>query len=297
MKYQKTISFLSGLIILAIVLIWGTGCQYKTLTEPDPVIPSATIDDADIAMSVATVITEDGGGVVDQLGDMSVQASNQGIQAISAGFGGMGSCRHNATYDSLTQTWTIVIFRERGEPADSVYHLFERTHTLQFLNQAGTPQKFWITDGDTAMQIIFDIVSGSGEHKHPHRHHILKSIGGGWTADNVNTDMITVNGTYQRAALDTIFRQNGMRISDHTLDLTLTDVTGPRGSRRDLSQKVSGSITGTYHAFVTVIKSDTTFTNEITRDINIELGSGNASITVGGHRYRYNTGTGECQGS
>ena len=137
----------------------------------------------------------------------------------------------------------------------------------------------------TAYSFDFNIISGTGLHVRPHFYHELNSIGGGWLGTGVNTDLISINGTYHRAALDSIFGEKGTRISDHGVDLSLNNVTGPRGSRRDLTQKVSGSITGLFYATVTILKENVTIIREIERDINIQLGSGQIAIQVGNEHF------------
>ena len=159
-------------------------------------------------------------------------------------------------------------------------------------NIFGLPQKFWITEGDTAYSFNFNIISGTGIHVRPHFFHELKSIGGGWIGTGVNTDLISINGTYHRAALDSLFGERGTRISDHGVDLSLNDVTGPRGSRRDLSQKVSGSITGLFTATVTILKENVTIIREIEREISIQLGSGQIVIRIGDEHFIVDPHTG-----
>jgi len=200
---------------------------------------------------------------------------------------------HTATYDSVTQTWTIEVMRERGVPGDSVYAKFERTYQKQFINKNGLPQRRYITEGDTAYSIDFEIVDGTGVILKPYFKHHLKSLSGGWLATNTNQEIVTVNGTYHRAAIDTLTGERGTRISDHSVDLSINNVTGPRGSRLDLSRKISGSITGVFHATITILGDNITIIKEVERDINIQLGDGEVMIQVNQNQYHASPETGD----
>jgi hypothetical protein len=286
-----------GMLLSAVglVVFFSTGCQKSAVLGPDS--QNSDVSNENVALSVAGLIGEHGGGVVDQVGDALVMVTNEGPQMLGKAIDdAQGICSRTAVYDSINQIWTINVSRERGAPGDSVYGKFERTFTLQFFNKEGLPQKRWITKGDTAYSFDFNIISGTGFHIKPKMHHYLKSISGGWIGTNANTDLITINGTYQRAAIDTIFRDDAKRISDHSVNLSLNDVTGPRGSRRDLSQKVSGSITGVFQAMITVVLDDTTLVRHVERDINIQLGNGEADIRVNNEKFRGDAGSGRLLG-
>ena len=245
----------------------------------------------DAAESVASAVGEDNGGVVDQVGDLLESAQTEGFSALSKS---SGTESKEAVYDSINGIWTITLFRERGNPAGPYYAKFERIYNVQLLNQDGNPQKHYITNGDTAYTITFDIVSGTGYHKTRRLTHELKDLAGSLVATNTNTRLVTVNGTYSRAATDTVTTKNAERTLDYKLDLVLTDVTGPRGSRRDLSKKISGEITGNYSAFVTFTRGDAYLEKEIERSIHIVFGGdGNANIAVNGEKFSGDVASGE----
>ena len=284
--------FVCFVLVLALLLI--TGCEKSDVTAPENNLPGTSeVDNEDVAKSIAVMVCENSGGVLDRVGDVSILAAPEGPDMLSKAVDIQGICEHTATYDSVTQTWTIDIFRERGTPADSIYAKFERTFTLQIMNKYGLPQQFWITEGDTAYSFDFNIIGGTGIHIRPHLHHELQSVSGGWLGTGVNTDLITINGTYHRAAIDTITGERATRISDHGVDLSLNNVTGPRGSRRNLSEKVSGSITGLFTATVTIIKGNITIIREIEREINIQLGNSQMAIQVDGEQFTADPMTGD----
>lgn len=276
-------------ILLALVFSVFVGCNKDAATEPD--ISSGEITpSSDAAESVASAVGENTGGMVDQVGDVLNAASTTGFQGLAKTD---GSESVEAEYDPVTGIWTVVIERERGNPNGQYYAYIERTYTFQFLNAEGNPQKFWITNGDTAHTILFEIVSGDGHHKTPRLSHELKALSGSFVATNTHTDQVTINGTYMRAATDTVTTRNAERTLDYTLELQIIDLTGPRGSRHDLSKKVSGQITGTYTAFVTFTRGDHYREQTIERNINIILGGGEATVDVNGEKFKADVATGE----
>ena len=170
-----------------------------------------------------------------------------------------------------------------------------RTFTYQFLNSAGEAQKLFITDGDTAASINYNIVEGDGYYKNFRLSHDLKEIQASFVATNTNTDLVTVNGVYKRAAVDTITTQSFTRISDHALELNIIDVMGPKGSRRNLAQKVSGTITGTFHADITFDGERGYAEKTVDKEITIVIGEGEATINVNGNVYMSDIESGQVK--
>jgi hypothetical protein len=277
------------LIAFLSVLIFFMGCEKENTTEVS--FSEDSLSNEEIALSVAASIGENTGGALDQFGDALDLTGSENMNALGKATDIENIASHTAIYDSVSQMWNIHVVRERGNPSRPFYAYFERTYNLQFLDSNGDPQKRMIVDGDTAYSVIFKIVSGDGRHITPRLSQELKAISGNWLLTNTNLEMVTMNGSYYRAAVDTILVPRGTRISDHTLNLTFTDVVGPRGSRRDLSQKVSGIVSGTYTASVTIITDNTTITKEIQRNIYIVLGSGELNIQVNGQQFRFDPET------
>lgn len=247
----------------------------------------------DAAESLASAVGEDNGGVIDQVGDLLESAENDGFSSLSKSGGLDGIESKEAVYDSINGVWTITLFRERGNPDGVFYAQYERVYNVQFLNAAGNPQKRYITNGDTAYTVNFDIISGTGYHRTRRLTHELKDLGGSLVATNANLPNVTINGTYARAATDTVTTRNAERTLDYQLDIVLTDVVGPRGKRRDLSKKVSGEINGIYEAVATFTRGDAYVEKNISRTIHIVFGDGNADIRVNGQRYSGDVSTGE----
>ncbi|MCB9090436.1 MAG: hypothetical protein H6628_19225 [Calditrichae bacterium] len=277
-------------LVLTLAMLLLMGCNKDSM---DPVAdePATLTASDDAAESLASNISEDTGGLTDQMADLLSLASNSGF----AKLGQEGDAEAiSREYDPITGTWTILIERERSNPAGTHSASIYREYNLQFLNAEGEPQQFWLTNGDTARTIQFDIVEGSGEHHTPRISHYLTGLSGSFTATNVNTDLITINGTYFRSGVDTLTTNNLQRTMDHSLDLTVTDLTGPRGIRpRNLSEALSGTISGTYHAFITWTRGEAYRETEINRTFTIVIGDGNTEIDLDGKRYSCNLQTGD----
>ena len=279
---------LRGVFALLMAVIAFSGCD-KNPAEPDQIGGYSV--DMDVAESVASALGEDTGGLTDQLGDLIDLTASLSLKK------GLESADYidtkEATYDETTGTWTLTLLRERGNPSGMMYAKISRIFTYQFLNQAGTPQKFYITDGDTARTIKFAIVEGQGRHQTRRLSQQLKTLEGNFTATNAHLPNMTMNGTYKRAAVDTITTLKFQRIHDHQSSWVVTDLVGPRGSRKDLSQKLSGTITGTYHADVTFIGEQLYREKTVDRTITITVNNGESQINVTGTKFVSNLKQGE----
>lgn len=287
-------SFARFLLVSALVpaffTLLLTGCSKDSPVDPTPT--SGISAGSDAAESVAGAIGEQSGGMMDQVGDVIDLTRSITLGKASADD---FIDQREATYDEATGTWTLVLQRERGVPGQVPYGYWERTFTFQFLNATGQPQKLYVTAGDTARTINFNIVDGDGYHKNRRVAHDLKELQGAFIVTDANKPMVTVNGTYHRAAVDTISTKNFTRTSDHVLDLTLTDLVGPRNSRRDLEQKVSGTISGTFHADIVFDGKRGYAEKTVDEEIYIVINNGQADIQVNGENYTGDLETGQIE--
>lgn len=252
----------------------------------------------DVAFSVASNVAIDNGGMLEEMSDMMKSASVMGVE--NDDMNGMMNFGHsNSTvtkqYDSTSGWWTITVTRQRGMIDGFYYANYQRVFQQQFLNKDGQFQKFYITPNgstnDTAYTIKHLIVSGSGVLKTPKDSHKLTSLSGAWTITGANTPIVTLNSTapYMRTVSDTLLKRGAVRTLNGTLTLNFINVTGPRGSGLNWHRKLSGTITGTYHAVVTFSK-DTVYTETtIDRTINIVLGGQTLPVRIQG--FNEQTGT------
>ncbi|MDZ7269720.1 MAG: hypothetical protein ONB48_20945 [candidate division KSB1 bacterium] len=270
-------------------------------SNEDPLSSSASLSATeDAAESIASALGADNGGATDQVSDVIELAGSSGLQKPAEVLLGKYSvpgavASVDTSYDPLTGTWTLHLERERGNPNGVPYAAISRTYTYQFLNPNGQPQKYWKTGADTARTIIFKIIEGTGTHRTRRLSQQLTGLTGEFTATGVNTRLVTINGTYFRSAVDTITTRNAVRTLDHALRLTFTNVQGPRGSRLDLSRKISGTVSGTYTARVTFQRGAGYRETTINRTFTVVLGNGRADITIGGQRFAGNLTSGELQ--
>jgi len=284
-----------GLLVFPVALTFlamgAIGCSSDKSTNP-PV--ELTVND-DVAQSIASDMGADDGGAMDQIGDM-VQIAGpvgpSGVQSLTD----VVVPPVTATYNDTTGVWTIQISRIRGSETGSYYADVERTYHFKYLDKNAQPQKFWVVGSDTAYTATLDIVSGSGRHHTPTLSQELTGLAGSWTATGVNTDTLTVNGTYSRSARDTIRTLLAVRTLDHTLQMNFINVKGPRGSRLNLDQKVSGTITGTYSADITFQSGTAYSERHVDRSFTITLHNGTATIIISGQSYAGNVRTGVLGG-
>jgi len=288
-NYEKSAMLFLMAISLSAFLTLSSCTKENTL---EPATTSQISANADAAESIASTVGEENGGLTDQMGDLFDLTSPTGLsKSEDASY----LDKKEATYDSVTGIWTVVLERERGQVNGMNYAFIKRTYTFQFLNKNGQPQKFYVVNGDTANTIKFNIVEGEGRHKTKRLSQELKTLEGSFVATGTNTDMITVNGTYKRAAADTITTMRFTRTHDHQTELSIINLKGPRGSRRNLSQKVSGTITGTYHAVITFDGIKGYSERTIDKTINIVIGEGESQINIAGQKYLGDLASGEMK--
>ncbi len=282
--YRKLHAFRFGLVpaLVAVIGFLFAGCS------DNPVSPSSTATaDGDVAMSLASAVGEDDGGVADQIGDLSEFLVPQPAGKIAVGDS------ISRTWDPATYTWTIQMQHERGLQTGQYYAHVQRTYQLRYRDKLGNPMQYWTNGTDTAYTVLFDIVGGSGEHHNLRVSQRLTGLSGSWTATGVNTDTVTINGTYSRSAVDTITTAFATRTLEHTMSMNFVDLKGPRGSRLDLSQKLSGTVTGEYQAQIAFQRGNAYRERNVERNFTIVLGDGSASINVNGKHFMSNVRTGD----
>lgn len=291
MNTHKTLSALLGLALLLVAV----GCDAAGPTD-------ASIDgdaSADVAASVSTLISADTGGLIEQVGDvfdLATAGTISGQTATLAAKHAGADSLIDRTYDETTGTWTLSFEREHISDDGLRTHTASRTYEVQFLDADGVPQQFFVTEGDTAHSITFAIVEGSGTLETPHLSATRSNITGAFTATGVNTDEVTVNGTYGRSGAHTLTTANAVRTLDYDLAVEVIDLVGPKGNRRDLSQKLSGTINGTYNGHATFERGDLYRERDIDRAVTITITDGEATITVNADTYAGNVQTGDVAG-
>ncbi len=278
------------LSLSALFLIASSGCDSNTEE-------AAISANEDVAESLAKLTAEDTGGLVEQAGDVLELASVGDIQAQADLISGKDwTDIIERSYDDGTGTWTISVTREREDAAGERQFSLHKVYEVQFLNEKGDPQQFYVTSGDTARAISFVIVEGTISLETPRVSALRDDITGSWMATGVNTDTVTLNGTYSRSGGHTITGLEAVRTLDYNLLLEVEELVGPKGSRRDLSQKLSGTISGEYEAVATFERGDSYREREISKHFTITISDGEATIVVNGEVFQSNVRTGELRG-
>ncbi len=251
------------------------------------------VSNLEVAVTVANGLAVNSGGALEALAAATDDGAN------SQG----GGCSVERTYDEPTLTWTRIVACERGDPGDRWFARFGRTSTFQFFDVAGAPQQ----SPEDAASLDFAIVDGYGEVRTPWLRHELLDIGADFDIDDLQEELVTVNGTYDRSATDTLFVRRRMgppavrRTLIYDLGLELDDIRGPRRRYGEWGRPVSGTITGLIEGTATFTRRDGTVqTRDFSRSFTIVFGgspdSETAEIEVGGESFRANLLTGDVEG-
>ncbi|MCS6989403.1 MAG: hypothetical protein NZM06_07790 [Chloroherpetonaceae bacterium] len=292
MQPSKLFSLASAALIALSFL--PMGCKDNA---SNPVAENLASEDA--ANVIAGEIGTQSGGVNDMLTDLTdlrrspIFASPEdggsgGFGFHDQGFGRYGT--YTRTYDPQTQTWTVVIEASFQNPRHSGSW---RREYKYFFSKNNVKQQFFITNGVMADKVNFEIVESgcSGQFTNPRISHQLTALRGSVEATvsvSGNDTLLTVNSVQPRyrAAIDSIRIRGGLRTSNHNLTLTLNNVVVPTSLERRLPEEVfagrrfrnvrpiSGTITGTYNAFITFQRGDRYDEREVTRNFTITFGNG-----------------------
>jgi hypothetical protein len=281
---------------LTICLLIATVTVFLCLTAcTDKKTEKTLTPDRDVAETTAGAVSFNTGGVVDQLSDLCefLVADTTKFSEVLLKDSSEKWESINKTYNYETGYWTINLERVRGDTLTIPNaHLF-RKYTLRFLNVAGNPQKYYVTDADTARTVNFSIKRGWGEFKTRRISQVLDSLTADWTVTDANLPLVTINGTYYRAAVDTISGFNKVRTSDHWLELNFNDIEVPRGHQTNFYLAVSGSLTGLFHADITFSSGTAYSETTIDRNINVVFGQGRGNIALGTTSFKADLSTGE----
>ncbi|MEL6613118.1 MAG: hypothetical protein AAFQ53_13550 [Bacteroidota bacterium] len=268
-----------------LVLLAFVGCDAATDDTTDPVADPVTT--AEAAASIANAVALDSGGALDEAASFatSFSAGIDGDDVTTANASADNGCTFSLDFDEEAVRYDRAVDCT-WETQNGLYAAgYSRAQTLQFLRD-GSPV-FFPSNADAA---TFEIVSGSGTRTRPRFSHTLTDIGGDLTVTGLNTDMVTVNGSLTRAALDVSTTEAGTRSLDHRIEFTFTDITGPTTSRQDWRDAASGTISGRYQATFTAIDGDTI---AVDRTFTVTFGDDTLVIEIGGERFEADPMSGE----
>lgn len=278
---------IGGNLLLASIFMIAVGCD--TGTSPDEELDGSA--KADAAESIAVLQGEESGGLMEEVQSVFESAQVGGVD----GSGKTSDFFYSREYDDSTGVWTVTRILELGDPDAERYLYHSRIFEVQFRDSLGTPQKFYNTGGELAEEIELTIVEGEGTLITPHLKAERVSVSGNFVATDADEEIITVNGSYAHSGMHTLENENAKRTLDFEMSANIIDLRGPRGSRRDLSQKVSGTVEGEYHALATFQRGDAYSETEIDVSFTIVIEEGEASITIEGDRFESDLLTGDMR--
>lgn len=267
-----------------------TGCDAAS-TDVSPGADAQT-DTEDAAVSIAAAIALDGGGVLDEMA--AAASASVPADALDGGRGPSDNrpgCARDRSYDETAMLWTMTVRCRRGDPDGRFFAAFGRQTTVQFL-LGGQPQQ----SPDGADALVYRIVRGQSIVRRPFHVQRVTSLSADFDVTDLDMDLVTVNGTYQRAGADSLRVRRSERTLVYTLDLVATDVQGPRRVYANWRTAVSGTLTGHYVATLTRTGRDgQTVTRDVDRTFTITFprGDEDAEIAIGGKRFRADRSTGE----
>ena len=276
--------------VLALVL---AACD--AASPDDAALTTADLDDA--AAVVASALAVDAGGLLEDAAAGASLAAPASADAWHPGPRRPG-CDADRTYSEADALWTVALDCERGQPDGRFYASFERLTAYRFLGADGQPQP----ERDGAASVEVDVLSGASQFRSPRGTHALRSLTARLTVSDLDAELVTVDGTVQRSAADTLRGARGVRTLDYDLDATLDGVRGPRAVSRRWRTAVEGTVTGTLRATLTrTPRGGETTTVEVDEAFTVTfpiVGGGDrvAEIALGGRRYRADVETGEVDG-
>jgi hypothetical protein len=269
------------LALAVVVFAYGCGSDDSTSTgnDKDPIDFSPNVDD-DIATILAAGIAADNGGAADQLVDIGSLATGEGLRATHL-VTGEGGGTEQLIYNASSGTWHWAFTRQYSG-ANGLYtaHV-ARTYEWRFLKKGGQPQVAYIHNGDTAYTIELSILSGSGRHEIPMLSHTLNSLSGYLIATGTNTDVMTIDGWWSRAAVDTVRTRAAVRAIENTCSLAVEGMQCPRAGADVIWRTLAGTVTGLLSATIEFTEGDAYAQDSVSREIAIDIDSGMAAITVG----------------
>lgn len=206
---------------------------------------------------------------------------------------------YNSSYNSTYGFWTLNVNKGFDDPSTVYNSLFQYQYKIQFRDAQDNPQQYYITDSDTARTVYFDVKSGYGKFYTNKLINHTDTLNCEFTITNAHTPNLVVNGSYHRAAVDSISGWYRKRISTNTIDLVISETAVPRDSVNYFYKYITGNVHGSYHANVVFTEgspySETNVNRVISSSNPIYINNGKATIKLGGKAYRADVFYGELE--
>ena len=281
---MKKILQLRAFSLLICTLVLFAGCD--SASSDDEALDTET--STDVATTVALSVSEEDGGVADQLEDVVALANAVTLSKQAGSHPTIMSS--DPEYDDMTGTWTVGISRERSSPNGERSISYERVYEYQFLDADGQPQQFFNTDSTRAKTINFRIISGSGQYSSPQVVSGLNSLTADWTVSNADEEVFTVSGVYQRSASSTIERALVTRTMDYSMVINRLELNVPRGGAlRDFT----GTLSADYEAMRNTNVENAERDVEVSVSVDITIDDNQVIIDIDRDRFVSTLDTGE----
>jgi hypothetical protein len=275
-------------MVTASALLWIAGCKESSDPSNDDEYASE-----DAATTIASAMSEEDGGAIDQMGDASQLATQAGTLSQAAegtelviGAGVKDSV--SRTFNSSDTSWTVYVQRTRTSAFGLNTASFYRRYQFQFRNKNDVAQQNYITGSDTAYSMIFKLLEGTGVRKVAFRStHRLTSLSGLWILTGTNTSVVTMNGSSNRAGSGTLRTRDAERTLNYTLSLNFIDCKTLRGNRTSISDSASGTVSGVYNATVSFSRGDLYKEKTIHREFTVAFTGGMSHIQMGGRTFKF----------
>ncbi len=253
--------------------------------------------DRDCGEIIAGVLSINTCGLADHISDLAEFLVDDTTK-VGAGFKDKYPGREytmHKTYDQGSMTWTITIHKTRGDSLVLPYGRAHRVYTIKYFNALNEPQKYYVTDSDTARAASFKIAWGRGYHYTRRISDVIDSLSCNFTVTNAHRDVVTLNGYYYREGLDNISGWNKVRDADFAMEMTLQDFHAPRGYQPTLYQYLSGAVTGSIDAVVTFTSGTPYGETTLSRDFDLTVGLGKGNLSIGDKDYTADLFLGELE--
>ncbi len=288
-----TRTLLKLLLVPAFFLLF-INCSENNSLEAD----TGLYSDEQAADAIASGVSQETGGATDQLSDLSALAGTDGLQKMVSG--GLSLAKSNSdrivsvdsSYDDTTGKWTISVNIERTIPQRNFSARFTRVYTVQYL-KGGLFQKYYVSNGDTANTIKFNIVEGSGSIQSLRLKHKLNSLSAAWVATNANQKVMAVAGTYSRAATDTFNTRRTEATIDYILSFNFAGINIPANDSDAVPALIAGTMTGDFIADMSLTRGDQTSERNVDQSFSVAFASQVFTLVINGGNYTANTITGE----
>jgi hypothetical protein len=265
------------------MFLFISACEEK---KDKPLVP-----DRDVAESLAGALAVNPGGLMDQIIDLCEFLIPE--RNAMPGPDGSRYVTMNKTYNESTQLWTITFEKVRGEEGIPGYAHIRRTYLLQYRDVADNPQKFYVTETDTARTVVFRAIHGEGNFQTRRINSELDSLSCNWLVTNANEEYVSITGEFYRAAEDTISGWNKLRLSENAILLSLNDFQVLRSVSANAYQYSSGAISGSLSAEITFLEGSPYSETSLSRVFQVDIINGRGEINLGNYNFTADLAAGE----